>query len=116
MNASQQDILDKINTAEVEQLKKKKLTLFFPDEWNFPLPNQLLLLCFPLWRHKELQRSHHLCQGHQDEVLTTPNLEVSAGGSGWLTAATSTAPETAWEWESRQGSRRSPLRLSYWTC
>ena len=76
MNASQQDILDKINTAEVEIILR--LNLFFPSvEWNFPLSNRLLLLCLPVRRHKERQRSHHLSHGHQDEVLTQANLEVS---------------------------------------
>ena len=76
MNASQQDILDKINTAEVEIILRLKH--FFPSvEWHFPFPNQLLLLRLSLWRHKELQRSHHLSYGHQNEVLTESNLAGS---------------------------------------
>ena len=57
-------------------------TLFFPVEWHFPLPNQLLFICFPLWGQEELQRSHHLSHCHEDEVMTQTNLEVPPGGSG----------------------------------
>ena len=44
-------------------------TLFFPVEWDFPLPNQLLLHYLFFWGQEELQRSHHLGHCHQDEVV-----------------------------------------------
>ena len=108
MAASQQDIVDKINTAEV---KKTEDTLIFSDEWDFPLSHRLLILCLPLRHQKELYWPHRLSRRHPNEVLSRRISELScSGGSGWPTAARWTARGTAWGWGCRRAGRLSPLR------
>ena len=103
MAASQQDIVDKINTAEVK--KKTGNTLIFSDEWGFPLPHRLLLLCLPLRHHKKLHWPHRLSRRHPNEVLSRRIPELScSGGSGWPTAVRWTARGTAWGWGCRRAS------------